>query len=90
MRVLAAGGAATGFGYASGDLTDAFDDTGSGTLVAHVDLLTLSSGQYNLRADLLSGSELVASRTTSIEVGRNAGVDRFAALPATWRVTATH
>ena len=88
LRILAAGGAATGFGYESGDLHDAFDDTGTGTLVAHVDPLTLSSGQYNLRVNLLSGPDVVASKTTGIQIARATNEDHVAVLPATWRVTA--
>ena len=91
IRVLAAGGTPTGFGYDTGSLDDAFDENGNGTLQASVDLLTLAAGRYNLRVDLRSADEVVAAKTMSIQVAPTAtDGDDFIALPASWHVTANH
>ena len=88
IRVLAAGGTPTGFGYATGPLAaDAIDEGGSGAVHATVDLLTLAAGRYNLKVDLHSGSDIVASKTTSIQVAPTLTEgDDYIALPAAWRV----
>lgn len=90
VRVLAAGGTPTGFGYATGPLeADAFDENGAGSLEAIVNLLTLAAGRYNLKADLRSGSETVASKTMSIQVAPTLTEgDDYIALPAAWHTTA--
>lgn len=90
VRVLAAGGTPTGFGYTSGVLdTDVFDRAGRAALEANVDLLTLAAGRYNLQVDLRSGDEVVASRTRSVQVVPSETTGSgFIALPATWRVAA--
>lgn len=91
VRVLAAGGTPTGFGYTSGVLDeDAFDSSGNATLEASVDLLTLAAGRYNLRVDLCSGGAVVASRTQSAQVvpTETSGAN-FVTLPSTWRIAAT-
>lgn len=91
LRVLAAGGAKTGLGYSSGPIENMLDADGSGTLVAQVDPLTLMSGRYNLRVDLRSDGEVVATKTTIFRVAAAPKADdAFATLPATWRVTASH
>lgn len=90
VRVMAAGGTPTGFGYASGPLdADAFDDSGSGSLEALVNVLTLAAGRYNLKVDLSSKDEVVASKTMSIQVSPTltSGND-YIALPASWHITA--
>jgi len=86
VRVLAAGGTPTGFGFSSGPLDS---DVLGGLLEASVDLLSLAAGRYNFRADLRSGEEVVASKTMSVHVSPTAtdGED-FVELPATWRATA--
>ena len=87
VRVLAAGGTPTGFGYSSGPLDP---DVLHGSLEASVDLLSLAAGRYNLRADLRSGENVVASRTKSVHVSPTAtDGDDFVELPATWHVTAS-
>ncbi len=88
LRVLAAGGAPTGYGYDSGSLDDLLDASGVGELAAHVDPLTLSAGRYNLRVELHSGREVIASKTRAFEVNPAKGAVTM--LPATWRVTAAH
>lgn len=90
VRVLAAGGTPTGFGFESGPLDpDTLDDAGTGSVQARVELLTLAAGRYNLRADLRSEGEVVATKTMSIQVAPTAtDGDDFIALPAAWRVTA--
>ena len=88
VRVLAAGGTPTGFGYSSGPLDP---DVLHGSLEASVDLLSLAAGRYNLRADLRSGEDVVASKTMSVHVSPTAtDGDDFVELPATWHVTANH
>ena len=88
LRVLAAGGAPTGYGYDSGSLDNLLDASGVGALAAHVDPLTLASGRYNLRIELHAGRDIVASKTTAFEVSPAKGA--LTMLPATWRVTAAH
>lgn len=86
LKVLAAGAAPTGFGYSSGPIDELLGRSATGALIAHIDPLTLASGRYNLRVELLSGDELVATRTRAFEVGPARGA--LTTLPATWRVTA--
>ena len=88
LRILAAGGAPTGYGYDSGSLDEILDGAGAGALAAHVDPLTLASGRYNLRVELVAGSEVVASKTRAFEVEPAKG--SLTMLPAKWRVTAAH
>ena len=88
LRVLAAGGAPTGYGYDSGSLDEILDGAGSGALAAHVDPLTLASGRYNLRVELVAAGEVVASKTRAFEVEPAKG--SLTMLPAQWRVTAAH
>ncbi len=90
IRVLAAGGTPTGFGYTTGPLgVDAFDEHGTGTVQALVNLLTLAAGRYNLKVDLRSGDTVVASNTTSIQVAPTLTEgDDYIALPASWHVAA--
>jgi len=91
LRVLAAGGAQTGFGYDSGSIVDLVDSAGAGTVVAQVDPLTLSGGRYNVRVELFSADEVVATKTLGVEVGAARLTEgAFTPLPATWRVTAAH
>jgi len=86
VRVLAAGGTPTGFGYASGQLDG---DALSSGIEATIDLLSLAAGRYNVRVDLHDDSEPVASKTMSIQVSPTAtGGDEFIALPTTWNITA--
>ncbi len=90
LQVFAGGGANTGLGYSSGPIEDMVDANGFGTLAAQVDPLTLGSGRYNLRVDLHSDGDVVATKTTSFSVeGIDKDDDSFAAMPAMWRVTAT-
>lgn len=88
VRILAAGGTPTGFGYTSGPLEEGVFD-GGGTIEATVDRLTLAAGRYNVQADLKSGDVVVATRTRSIHVAptTTAG-DEFIELPAKWGITA--
>lgn len=88
VRILAAGGTPTGFGYSSGPLdADVLD--GSASIEAAVDQFSLAAGRYNLRVDLKSGETIVATKTRSIHVDPTAtDGDAFIALPATWGVTA--
>ncbi len=90
IRVLAAGGTPTGFGYTTGPLDkDALDETGAGSLEAVINLLTLAAGRYNLKADLRSGEEVISSKTMSIQVAPTLTEgDSYIALPAAWHVTA--
>lgn len=90
VRVLAAGGTPTGFGYRTGILgPDALDEHGSGSIQALVDLLTLAAGRYNVKIDLRSGDDVVASKTTSIQVAPTLTEgDDYIALPASWHVAA--
>ena len=90
VRVMAAGGTPTGFGYASGPLeADAFDDAGTGSLEALVNVLTLAAGRYNLKVDLSSAGEVVASKTMSIQVSPTlTSGDDYIALPSSWHITA--
>ncbi len=86
VRVLAAGGTPTGFGYASGPLSN---DAIEGGIDARIDLLSLAAGRYNVRVDLRNDEVAVASKTMSIQVAPTAtGGDAFIALPTTWNVTA--
>lgn len=88
IRILAAGGTPTGFGYTSGFLDD---DVlrGSASIQATVDQFSLAAGRYNLRVDLKSGDLVVATKTRSIHVAPTAtDGDAFIPLPATWGVTA--
>ena len=86
VRVLAAGGTPTGFGYTSGPLDDkALDADGVGSFQAVVNLLTLAAGRYNLKADLRSRGDVVASTTMSIQVApTQTDGDDYIALPVTW------
>ena len=86
IRVLAAGGTPTGFGYSTGPLdAGALDDGVSGSLQAIVNLLTLAAGRYNLKADLKSAGQVVASRTMSLQVAPTlTDGDAYIPLPATW------
>lgn len=88
VRILAAGGTPTGFGYSSGRL-DA-DVVASGSIIeAKVERLSLAAGRYNLRVDLRSGDAVVASRTRSVQVAPTVtDGDDFVPLPATWGVAA--
>lgn len=88
VRILAAGGTPTGFGYSSGSLDD---DVlrGGVSIEAIVDQFSLAAGRYNLRVDLKSGDTVVATKTRSIHVAPTAtDGDAFIALPATWVVNA--
>ncbi len=90
VRVLAAGGTPTGFGYATGPLDeDAVDENGVGSLQAVINLLTLAAGRYNLKVDVLSAGDIVASRTKSIAVSPTLTEgDDYIPLAASWHVTA--
>lgn len=90
IRVLAAGGTPTGFGYTTGPLdAETLDDNGVGSLEAVINLLTLAAGRYNLKADLRSGGEVVSSKTMSIQVAPTLTEgDSYIALPASWHVPA--
>jgi len=89
VRILSAGGGPTGLGFNSGPIAGLLDGSGSGTLVAQVDPVTLTIGRYNLRVDLCSGEEIVASMTRGVQVSPpDSADDSFVGLPATWRVTA--
>lgn len=86
LRVFAAGGTPTGFGYSSGLLDD---DALEGTVVANIDLLSLAAGRYNVRVDVQSAGVVVASRTKSIQVSpTTTSGDEFIALPTNWNITA--
>jgi|GEM_PF-836254 len=88
VRILAAGGTPTGFGYASGPL-DADVVQGAASLEAAVEQFSLAAGRYNLRVDLKSGDAIVATKTRSINVAPTAtNGDSFILLPAAWGVTA--
>lgn len=90
VRVLAAGGTPTGFGYATGLLdADAISADGIGSLQAIVNLLTLAAGRYNLKVDLLSAGDVVASKTMSIAVAPTLTEgDDYIPLAAAWHTTA--
>lgn len=86
VRVLAAGGKPTGFGYCSGSLGA---DGLSGMVIAEVDQLSLAPGRYNVRLDLLDGGVIVASKTKGVQVAAApTNSDEFVSLPVTWNVTA--
>lgn len=89
VRILAAGGTPTGFGWASGDLGgDLFSEATS--VEATIDQLSLAAGRYNLRVDLKSGDVIVATKTRSIHVAPTAtDGEAFVHLPATWGVATT-
>lgn len=82
VRVLAAGGRPTGFGYESGVLDlDAFD----APIEASIESLGLWVGRFNLRIDLMSAGEIVATRHESIQVRAHPPTDdSFTAMPARW------
>jgi lipopolysaccharide transport system ATP-binding protein len=83
VRVLAAGGTPTGFGFASGALSEA----GVGGIEARIDSLMLAAGRYNLRFDLRSGETVVATKHLSIQVQPgDVDGDTFHAFPAHWAV----
>ncbi|MFT7474698.1 MAG: lipopolysaccharide transport system ATP-binding protein [Verrucomicrobiales bacterium] len=86
VRVLAAGGTPTGFGFASGPLDD--EQLRSGGLGANIDALLLAAGRYNLRIDLCSGDAIMATRHLSVQVQpADADGRAFHELPAQWAVT---
>ena len=80
--MLAAGGRPTGFGYESGVLDlDAFD----APIEASIESLGLWVGRFNLRIDLMSAGEIVATRHESIQVRAHPPTDdSFTAMPARW------
>lgn len=88
VRILAAGGTPTGFGYASGVLDcDVVD--GRLTLEARIDEFSLAAGRYNLQVDLKSGDTVVATKTRSVSVAPTATEgDDFIELQAAWGITA--
>jgi lipopolysaccharide transport system ATP-binding protein len=85
LRLIAAGGAATGFGFDSGPLGESL--TGRATIRGHIPSLTLQPGRYNLRADVLSNGDVVATRHVSCQV-EPAAVDSggFVPLDSQWSV----
>ena len=83
VRVLAAGGRATGLGFDSGPLDD---DAASHPIEAEVESLSLQAGRYNLRVDLLSGGAVVATQHQSVKVQPPEADESFAPIPAKWNV----
>ena len=90
VRILAAGGTPTGFGYSSGSLGDGAL-VGRTSIEATIDRFSLAAGRYNLQVDLRSGSTVVATKTRSVSVAPTAtSGDEFIALPAKWGTTVNH
>lgn len=85
LRLFAAGGGSTGFGFDSGPLGESL--TGRATIRGQIPSLTLQPGRYNLRADVLSDGDVVATRHTSCRV-EPAAVDSggFVPLASRWSV----
>ena len=84
IRVLAAGGRPTGFGFASGPLDAGnFDDP----VEVAVETLGLAAGKFNLRIDLLSSGTVVATRHKRIAVQPpDDTTGTFTEMPARWGV----
>jgi len=86
IRVLAAGGTPTGFGFISPALSESSLATGG--VGVNIDALTLAAGRYNVRIDLRSDGDVVATKHVSTKV-QPADVDggEFHDLSADWAVT---
>lgn len=87
IRVLAAGGGPTGFGFDSGRL-----DAGGfeSAIEASVESLGLAAGRFNLRIDVLSGGTVVATFHKSVAVQPPTSDDAFTPMAARWGIGATH
>ena len=84
IRVLAAGGRPTGFGFASGPLdAGSFDEP----IEASIETLGLAAGKFNLRIDVLASGTVVATRHKRIAVQPpEDATGSFTAMPARWGV----
>lgn len=84
VRVLAAGGRPTGFGFDSGPLDG---DAAEHPIAAEIESLTLQAGRFNLRVDLLAAGVVVATQHQSVQVRPPEDVDdSFTSIPAKWNV----
>ncbi len=83
VAVLAAGGRPTGFGYRSSALAVGGEEF---LVEATVGALTLTTGQYFLRVDVISNGEVVATRHERIAVKPPEVDVEFAELDARWGI----